>query len=175
VRLPELLQDAAPGGIRKRRKRRVESGSQILYHMVQYVLRMGGLQGGAEGDALKIPFESLVSPPRGFSRMPRYEVTVQGRGIVVPVQAALAVGFLRIVQVTAGNPVAAQERALDQVRSEWHRGSCASANRSGMLYLTVDTIGLLSWWHRLLGAPEGYMFFSAEGLQLPSDQRLRQR
>jgi hypothetical protein len=101
--------------------------------------------------------------------VPTYEVTVQGRGIAVPIQDSVAVGFLRLVQVRARDPVQAQERAVERVRSEWHSGPNAAMNRSGMLYLTIDTIGLLSWWQRLLGAPKGYIFFSADGLQTRAD------
>jgi hypothetical protein len=104
--------------------------------------------------------------------VPRYEVTVQGRGIAVPVEGSLAVGFLRLIQVTARDPVEARERAIERARSEWHSGAHASANRSGMLYLTIDTIGLLSWWHRFLGAPKGYIFFSEDGVQTPSNDAL---
>jgi hypothetical protein len=87
----------------------------------------------------------------------------------VPVQGSLAVGFFRLIQVTARDPVEAQERAIDIVRSEWHSGPNSSVNRSGMLCLTIDTIGLLSWWHRFLGAPKGYMFFSEDEVQMPSN------
>src|SRR6188768_4346999 len=39
VRMSELLQNAASGGIRKRRKRGIETGLRILYHPVKYVTR----------------------------------------------------------------------------------------------------------------------------------------
>ena len=105
--------------------------------------------------------------------MPRYEITVQGRGIVVPIDAALAVGFLRIVQVRAGDPVEAEVRAVEVVGSEWSSSSYASRNRGGTPYLTIMRIGLLSWWHRFLGTPGGYMFFAEDGVVMPSDNRFR--
>ena len=107
--------------------------------------------------------------------MPRYEVTVQGQGIAVPVGSSLAVRFLRIVQVRAKDPVQAEVSAVERVTSEWQSSAYAFRNRSGPPYLTINTIGLLSWWHRLLGAPQGFLFFSDDGLQLPSDDRLIQR
>jgi len=55
--------------------------------------------------------------------VPRYEVTVQGRGIVVPIGTSLAVGFLRIVQVRAADPVEAEIRAVELVGSEWPSSS----------------------------------------------------
>ena len=103
----------------------------------------------------------------------RYEVTVQGRGIVVPIDTSLAVGFLRIVQVRAGDPVEAEVRAVEVVGSEWSSSSYAFKNRGGTPYLTIMRIGLLSWWHRFLGAPGGYMFFAEDGVVMPSDNRFR--
>jgi hypothetical protein len=100
--------------------------------------------------------------------VPRYEVTVQGRGIAVPIDASLAVGFLRVVQVRARDPVAAEIRAVEIVRSEWALSAYAAEDRGGPPYLTINRIGLLAWWHRLLGAPRGYLFFSEDGVQMPS-------
>ena len=102
-------------------------------------------------------------------KVPRYEVTVQGRGIVVPIDTSLAVGFLRIVQVRADDPVAAEVRAVELVGSEWSSSSYALANRGGTPYLTIIRIGLLSWGHRFLGTPSGYMFFAEDGVLMPSD------
>jgi hypothetical protein len=51
------------------------------------------------------------------------------------------------------------------VKSEWAASIYAARNRSGPPYLTINTIGLLSWWHRFLGAPQGYIFFSEDGVQ----------
>jgi len=107
----------------------------------------------------------------GRLNVPRYEVTVQGRGIVVPIDTSLAVGFLRIVQVRAGDPVEAEVRAVEVVGSEWSSSSYAFKNRGGTPYLTIMRIGLLSWWHRFLGAPSGYMFFAEDGVVMPSDNR----
>jgi len=107
--------------------------------------------------------------------VPRYEVTVQGQGIAVPIDTSLAVRFFRIVQVRARDPVQAQISAVELVTSEWQSTAYGLRNRSGPPYLTINTIGLLSWWHRLLGAPQGYLFFSEDGVQLPPDDRLTQR
>jgi hypothetical protein len=104
--------------------------------------------------------------------MPRYEVTVQGQGIAVPLQSSFAVGFVRLVQVIARDPVEAQERAVARVRSDWNCSAHAFTNRGGPPYLTVTSIGILSWWHRLLGAPKGYIFFSQDGVQMPPGPRL---
>ena len=105
--------------------------------------------------------------------MPRYEVTIQGRGIVVPIDTSLAVGFLRIVQVRAGDPVDAEVRAVERVGSDWSASAYASENRGGVPHLTIIRIGLLSWWHRFLGTPSGYMFFAEDGVLMPSDKRVR--
>ena len=100
--------------------------------------------------------------------MPRYEITVQGRGIALPVASAVAIGFLRLVQVRARDPVDAETRAIELVRSDWAASAHASANLGAAPYLTISRIGLLRWWHRLLGAPRGYIFFSEDGVQVPS-------
>ena len=93
----------------------------------------------------------------------------------MPVGSSLAVRFFRIVQVRAKDPVQAQVSAVERVTSEWQSSAYVFRDRSGPPYLTINTIGLLSWWHRLLGAPQGFLFFSEDGLQLASDDRLTQR
>ncbi|MGO9802990.1 MAG: hypothetical protein ACLPTM_00390 [Steroidobacteraceae bacterium] len=103
--------------------------------------------------------------------MPRYEVTVQGRGIAVPIDAAVAVGFLQLVQVRARDPLDAEVRAVERVRSDWDSSVYAFSNRGDPPHLTIIRTGLLSWWHRLLGAPKGYMFFAEDGMQLVYDPR----
>lgn len=100
--------------------------------------------------------------------MPRYEITVQGRGIALPIDDAVAVGFLRLVQVRARDPLEAQVRAVQLVQSEWARSRYACGNRGGTPYLTISNIGLLSWWHRFLGSPRGYLFFAEDGVQVPA-------
>jgi hypothetical protein len=89
----------------------------------------------------------------------------------VPIDTSLAIGFLRIVQVSARHPVEAEIRAVELVRSEWASSAYASSNRSGAPYLTINRIGMLSWWHRVLGAPKGYIFFSEDGVQVPVEGR----
>jgi hypothetical protein len=101
--------------------------------------------------------------------VPRYEVTVQGQGIALPLDTVLVVRFLRVVQVSARDPLEAEVSAVDLVKSEWASSLYAARDRSGPPYLTINTIGLLSWWHRFLGAPKGYIFFSDEGVQTPPD------
>lgn len=97
--------------------------------------------------------------------MPRYEVTVQGRGILLHLPSETAVGFLRIVHVSARSPPEAQRKALLLVRQQWELSDHAAANLGAAPYLAIDTVGVLSLWHRLLGFPRGYIFFSADGVQ----------
>ena len=101
--------------------------------------------------------------------MPRYEVTVQGQGIAVPIDRSIAVRFLRVVQLSARDPLEAEVSAVAFVRSEWTSSAYAVRDRSGPPYLSINAIGLLSWWHRLLGAPGGYIFFSEDGVQTTPD------
>lgn len=93
----------------------------------------------------------------------------------MPMDVSVAVGFIRLVQVRAKDPVEAQIRAVELISSEWTSSIYASWNRGGAPYLTIVEIGLLSWWHRLLGAPKGYMFFSEDGIQMPPDTRRTRR
>jgi hypothetical protein len=85
----------------------------------------------------------------------------------VPLDTSLAVGFLRLVQVRAVDPVEAEVRAVELVRSDWSASAYASQNRGGAPYLTIIRIGTLSWWHRFLGSPGGYMFFAEDGVLVP--------
>ena len=91
----------------------------------------------------------------------------------MPLGASLAIGFLRIVQVRARDPVAAEVGAVELVRFEWAASAYARADRGGPPYLTINRIGLLAWWHRLLGAPRGYLFFTEEGVHVPSEGQVR--
>src|SRR5512147_461951 len=54
---PELLQNTASGGVRERGKRGIEAGPRILNHVVQYNIRIGGMQG--EAFTQKIPDEGV--------------------------------------------------------------------------------------------------------------------
>jgi hypothetical protein len=83
--------------------------------------------------------------------------------------SAIAVRFLRVVQLSARDPLDAEVSAVAFVRSEWNTSAYAVKDRSGPPYLSINAIGLLSWWHRLLGAPGDYIFFSADGVQTPPD------
>jgi hypothetical protein len=121
------------------------------------------------------PAAHLADSRAERSCVPRYEITVQGRGIALPVASAVAVGFLRLVQLRARDPLAAEIRAIELVRSEWDASVHAVGNLGAAPYLTISRIGLLRWWHRLLGAPQGYIFFSEDGLQLPSGNSLKPR
>jgi hypothetical protein len=58
---------------------------------------------------------------------------------------------------------------VELVGSEWCSSSYAFKNRGGTPYLTIIRIGLMSWWHRLLGTPSGYMFFAEDGVLMPPD------
>lgn len=82
----------------------------------------------------------------------------------------MAVGFLRLVQVSARNPLEAEVRAVQLVQSEWATSGHAGKNLGGAPYLTISNIGLLSWWHRFLGSPRGYIFFAEDGVQMPASR-----
>ncbi|HLY52686.1 MAG TPA: hypothetical protein VKQ31_06725 [Steroidobacteraceae bacterium] len=86
----------------------------------------------------------------------------------MPLETAVAVGFLRLVQLRARDPLEAEVRAVELVRCDWAASPHAARNLGGAPHLTVRRIGLLSWWHRLLGAPRGYMFFGDDGMHVPS-------
>jgi hypothetical protein len=89
----------------------------------------------------------------------------------MPFATSLAVGFLRLVQIRAADPLAAEVRAVELVGSEWSSSAYAHKNLSGPPRLTIVRVGLLSWWHRFLGAPAGFMFFAEDGVLMSSDPR----
>ncbi|MBS0579220.1 MAG: hypothetical protein JSR36_08150 [Proteobacteria bacterium] len=97
--------------------------------------------------------------------MPRYEVTVRAHGLLLPMHDSLAVGFYKVVPVRALDPVEAEVRAIEVVRRDWSATRYAFRNRGNPPMLTIERVGLLTWWHRLLGAPKGYVFFDAHGVQ----------
>jgi hypothetical protein len=101
--------------------------------------------------------------------VPRYEVTVQARGIALPLAESVAVGFVRLVQVRAQDPLEAGMRAIAHAQAEWSESAHAARNRGGAPRFTIETLGLLTWWHRLLGAPKGYIFFGEDGIHTQSD------
>jgi hypothetical protein len=82
----------------------------------------------------------------------------------MPFAASLAVGFFRLVQVRAADPLEAEVRAVELVGSEWSSSAYALRNLSDPPRLTIVRVGLLSWWHRVLGAPGGFMFFAEDGV-----------
>jgi hypothetical protein len=87
----------------------------------------------------------------------------------MPLATSLAVGFLRLVQIRAADPLEAEVRAVELVDSEWSSSVYAQQNLSGPPRLTIVRVGLLSWWHRFLGAPRGFMFFAEDGVLMRSD------
>jgi hypothetical protein len=89
----------------------------------------------------------------------------------MPFATSLAVGFFRLVQVRAADPLEAEVRAVELVGSEWSSSAYALKNLSGPPRLTIVRVGLLSWWHRFLGAPGGFMFFAEDGVLMPTDSR----
>jgi hypothetical protein len=97
--------------------------------------------------------------------VPRYEVTVQARGIALPVADLVAVGFFRLVQLRARDALAAEVGAIELARAAWQASGHAARNLGGEPRFTIEAVGLLVWWHRLLGAPKGYIFFAEDGIQ----------
>ncbi len=97
--------------------------------------------------------------------MPRYEVTVRAHGLLLPMDGAMAVGFYTLVQVRAADPVDAEVRAIEMVQRNWSASTYAFRNRGDPPMLTIDRVGVLTWWHRLLGSPRGYAFYDAHGVQ----------
>ena len=89
----------------------------------------------------------------------------------MPIEGSVASGFFRLIQVRARSPVEAEIRAVEVVKADWSSSAYASLNSGDAPYLTIFRVGLLSWWHRVLGAPKGYIFFGEDGVQMPSDQR----
>src|SRR5215831_11403105 len=63
VRTPELLQNAASGGVRERAERGIEVGLTILYHTVQYTTWVTA----CKWEASMLTFRKLSIPTRRLS------------------------------------------------------------------------------------------------------------
>ena len=70
--------------------------------------------------------------------MPSYEVTVQGRGIALPLDTAVAVGFLTVVQLRARDPLEAETRAVDRRRSIALAQMTPLAGVGGMSFVSLQ-------------------------------------
>src|SRR5258708_36570421 len=64
VRAPELLQNAASGGVRERAERGVEVGLAILHHTVQYTTGGAGARPARRGRAWRIPAGGMLVSSR---------------------------------------------------------------------------------------------------------------
>ena len=82
-----------------------------------------------------------------------FEVTVEGTGTRVSIDDAEAVGFYRLLRVTAEDRASAGRRAMEIVRADWEtgrRGPHSRINRGRTPDLRVDGIEVLPWWHRFI-------------------------
>src|SRR6185369_16793466 len=73
---PKLLQNAASGGVRERGERGIEASLGILNHMVQYMIRIGGMQGEAERALRSI--SGIVLSASGTISLSSYRLIVRG-------------------------------------------------------------------------------------------------
>lgn len=121
--------------------------------------------GGASGRPLNFTVRRLA--------VPTYDVIVQGRGIRVPVGEGIAVGFFRVVRVSAADPLDTEQSALGLARADWDSDPSARLNRGDPPRLTIDSIAKLPWWRRLFQRKRGYVFFPEDGVPMPSNNRSR--
>src|SRR5512147_13179 len=72
---PELLQNAASGGVRERGERGIEAGPDILNHVVQYtthgLARKGRLSARCVAGRLRSPIDLISKQIRSYSAIPR--------------------------------------------------------------------------------------------------------
>jgi hypothetical protein len=94
--------------------------------------------------------------------VPTYDVIVQGQGISVPVGDEVAVGFFRVVRVSASDPLNAEQSALGIARSDWDSSPSARLNRADAPRLSIDSVAELPWWRRFFQPKRGYVFFPEE-------------
>jgi hypothetical protein len=94
--------------------------------------------------------------------VPTYDVIVQGQGIRVPIGAAVAVGFFRVIRVSASDQRGAEQSALSRAKSDWDSSGNAKLNHGAAPMLTIDSIAELPWWRRFLQPKRGYIFFPEE-------------
>ena len=91
--------------------------------------------------------------------MNAYEVTIEGRGILVAIDGQDAVGFFRLVRVVAPDVVTAKNRAAALVQAEWDASPNRRLNRGNYPQLRAVSVAALQWWRRFLPARGGYIFF----------------
>src|SRR5512139_3110906 len=84
VRTPELLQNAASGGVRERAERGIEVVLEILNHVVQYTPWRDGMQWGAERPLRCRGGESPLGLPRSDRRHHLYLIGKTGTGKSTP-------------------------------------------------------------------------------------------
>ena len=94
--------------------------------------------------------------------MPTYDVIVHGQGIEVPIGAAVAVGFFRVIRVSARDAGSAEQSALSRAKAEWDSSANAALNRGGAPRLAIDSVADLPWWRRFLAPKRGFVFFPTE-------------
>jgi hypothetical protein len=91
--------------------------------------------------------------------MPFYEVTVVGTGIRVPVEDREAVGFFRLIRVSAADPTDAEAKAVPRLHADWQSTVHAQLNQGVAPTVLVEKACTLPWWYRFLPARRGYIFF----------------
>jgi len=101
----------------------------------------------------------------GRSRMPFYEVVVEGRGIQLPDLKGPGpiTGFVTACRAFSRTREAAGRWACERVQAEWRGGMLAEANLGAPPELQVRSTREISAWQRLrLGGRGRYQFESSE-------------
>jgi hypothetical protein len=94
--------------------------------------------------------------------MPMFEVTVVASGIRLPMNGREAVGFFRMMKVSAVNPVGAETEAVSRARAEWYSTGHAKLNQGAPPTFRVEQTSTLPWWSRFLPRRRGYVFFEKD-------------
>jgi hypothetical protein len=96
--------------------------------------------------------------------MSYFKVILSGRGIDLPFEGDLAVGFFTTRQVRAADRLDAESLAKDLVLAEWRSGGTyAQSNRGSLPVLSVEQSLPVGWLVGTFGRnPSGYTFYCHE-------------
>jgi hypothetical protein len=94
--------------------------------------------------------------------MPIYEVRLVAVGIRLPIGGREAVGFFRLLRVSATDPAGAEAKAVALLHLEWQSTGHAKLNQGVSPMIRVETTSTLPWWYGFLPSRRGYVFFEKE-------------
>ena len=97
--------------------------------------------------------------------MPHFRVRVEGKGIAVPIEGSIAVGFFATRAVRAHSPDEAIENVRSMIVAAWTTGKYAGWNNGLAPRIEIEDVWRSSWFRDLLFANDGHAFYPADGCE----------